>query len=389
MKRAIIMIVGIMLLLILNIYAWTVTVIHNKMDEIKKTDGNIRLTLIRVWGGDENEDENQFFKFPGDIAVDENGFVYIADNQNHRIQVFNSSGNFLRTIGRRGKGPGDVLNPSLIVPDKTGKLVVYESGNRRIQILNPSGKYIGMFGFGGVWISDIVVSPDNRLLVYSHPKTFNSGKLIYFYNFKGEVLGTIGKHPRRGKELAESEGISFVLDKKGNIYIAYNYIPYIETYNEKGKLLLIATYVLPFKTRKLELDSEGKITGYSKDGRKGGAGTMAIDENSMIYLVSKRRLVKKEEERNFGVISLAFGDGSYIQKRPPGATDCYNTDVYNLMVFNSSGKIIASCPLETYCQKIRVYGDRLFVIDSINAQAISEYKIEFRDSVLSSEKNEK
>jgi DNA-binding beta-propeller fold protein YncE len=35
------------------------------------------------------------FEFPKGVAVDASGFVYVTDDENHRIQKFDTNGNFI------------------------------------------------------------------------------------------------------------------------------------------------------------------------------------------------------------------------------------------------------------------------------------------------------
>jgi hypothetical protein len=83
-----------------------VIVVHNTLAEIESVKGKIQLNLVRTWGGDEVEDENQFFKDPWDIIIGKDSFIYISDFGNHRIQVFDEKGIYKRSIGRRGQGRG-------------------------------------------------------------------------------------------------------------------------------------------------------------------------------------------------------------------------------------------------------------------------------------------
>jgi hypothetical protein len=46
-----------------------VKVVHNTLGEINSVKGKMRLTLLRTWGGDEADDENQFFRYPMDIVI--------------------------------------------------------------------------------------------------------------------------------------------------------------------------------------------------------------------------------------------------------------------------------------------------------------------------------
>ena len=44
------------------------------------------------------------FDRPIGITTTEQGEVLVADTWNHRLQVFDLEGNFIRTIGKRGTG---------------------------------------------------------------------------------------------------------------------------------------------------------------------------------------------------------------------------------------------------------------------------------------------
>ena len=41
------------------------------------------------------------------MAVDEGGFIFVADSGNNRIQIFNPDGTFLRAFGRWGQSDGE------------------------------------------------------------------------------------------------------------------------------------------------------------------------------------------------------------------------------------------------------------------------------------------
>lgn len=49
--------------------------------------------------------------FPADFAVDEEGLIYVVDSKAADIKVFDKKGKFLKTLGRKGAGPGEFLRP--------------------------------------------------------------------------------------------------------------------------------------------------------------------------------------------------------------------------------------------------------------------------------------
>ena len=86
---------------------------------------------------------------PMGVAVTAEDEVVVADNRNHRVQVFDSNGTFLRTFGHQGGNAGEFMNPTGIVIDKGRNIFITEWGNHRVQILSWEGRYIASFGRQG------------------------------------------------------------------------------------------------------------------------------------------------------------------------------------------------------------------------------------------------
>jgi len=377
MKKNIIVII----LAILSCFAISpsasVKVVHNTRKEIDVCMGKIQLTLVRTWGGDEEEDENKFFKFPWDMVVDNKGTVYICDESNHRIQVFDENGKYLRTLGRRGNGPTDLLNPNALAFDIQGNLVISDSMNFRVQLLRPEGKYFDSFKCGNTRISSIKTAhKKNEILMYSHMKTFVSRKLLYVFDKKGKIIREIGEYVDDSKEPGEASGISFTLDENDDIYTVHSSAPYLLKYSYSGDILLLITFETPYEFQKIQIDSINKSVIFEKGKKSFGGSTPAIDSVGRIFVVGPNKKITEEKRKPLSANS--------ISKRGSGATyfippmDYGKTDLYRLLVFNPSGKIIAAAPLSVYLNKIYIHNDRLFLIDTFRAMCIYEYKMTFK-----------
>ena len=86
---------------------------------------------------------------PMGVAVTAKDEVVEADNQNHRVQVFDSNGTFLRSFGHKGVNAGELDNPIGIAIDKDRNIFISDWGNHRVQIFSWEGRHLGSFGGQG------------------------------------------------------------------------------------------------------------------------------------------------------------------------------------------------------------------------------------------------
>jgi DNA-binding beta-propeller fold protein YncE len=79
------------------------------------------------------------------LAIDPiSGNVYVADTDNHRIQIFSPSGTYMGSWGGEiGTENGQFVSPGGLAIDLAGNVYVADTGNNRIQILSSNGTYIG------------------------------------------------------------------------------------------------------------------------------------------------------------------------------------------------------------------------------------------------------
>ena len=87
--------------------------------------GRVTVELVPEWTLGGEDDPDNFFGIVGEVFADDAGNVYLVDNQLAEVQVFAPDGRWLRTLGRRGDGPGEVRNlrTALLMPDGSVGLV--------------------------------------------------------------------------------------------------------------------------------------------------------------------------------------------------------------------------------------------------------------------------
>jgi DNA-binding beta-propeller fold protein YncE len=118
--------------------------------------------------------EHGQFHIPHSIDIDQNGNVYVADRENSRIQVFDTSGNFLwawknNNIGRIFSVKLDKHSNTLFAIDyviqdsipKGSDVILFNSKTEPITRFGRSGNYNG----STTWYHDIAISTEGRIYV--------------------------------------------------------------------------------------------------------------------------------------------------------------------------------------------------------------------------------
>jgi len=116
---------------------------------VESPDGKVAYTLSErtSLGGPDAADEAQFYEKLGSITIDGDakGNLYVLDNGNCRVQVFDANDRFVRTIGGEGGGPGEFKLPRILDVNAKGEVAVHDLGQSRISVVAAAGKLVGDF----------------------------------------------------------------------------------------------------------------------------------------------------------------------------------------------------------------------------------------------------
>src|SRR5262245_4074463 len=184
------------------------------------------------------------FRQPTDVAWGPDGTIYISDGYvNSRVAKLSKDGDWIKSWGQRGKGPGEFNLVHTIASDAQGNIYVGDRNNRRIQVFDHDGNFQreikinvpfdenakpvignkpdlstylqtgGSFAPGAPWA--ICITPPPNQVLYSSDSY--PGR-IYKLSLDGKVLGVLGKS---GKQLNQFGWIhEMACPSENELYVA-------------------------------------------------------------------------------------------------------------------------------------------------------------------------
>jgi len=179
-------------------------------------------------------DQNLMFHEPMDLEVDENGNIYVLEKGNYRIQKFDKNGKFIVTIGKKGQGPGEILDSFDIELDNDGNILVFDLGNGRVSKFDSNGLFISSFKpkcevFKGA------IDNEGNIYFYSQYK----GKLIHKYDRNGNYISSfmdeISIEPKRIEPHTNTLGAIEFYNEKIYLSMIYPYTIYV--FEKNGELI--------------------------------------------------------------------------------------------------------------------------------------------------------
>jgi hypothetical protein len=99
--------------------------------------------------------DNAHFNYPWGIAVDTSGTIYVGDSENHRVQKCNltktsyTCSTFAGVTGVSGSDYGHFAHPMGVAVDKSKNVYVVDEWNNRVQVFDSKGAYLTTIG--GSW----------------------------------------------------------------------------------------------------------------------------------------------------------------------------------------------------------------------------------------------
>lgn len=96
------------------------------------------------------------------------GNILLIPSQLTEVYLFDERGDYLTSFGQEGRGPGEFLSPIEIAADKSGNVYIYDQKNRRVSVWNQKFEYVTDINFKGGWNTHFKTHGD-RVFIWASP----------------------------------------------------------------------------------------------------------------------------------------------------------------------------------------------------------------------------
>ena len=173
---------------------------------------------------------------PVSLLLGDQDNVFISDEHNHRITIFDKEGTYLNHWGEYGNGPGQFDSPSGIALGDEDTLYVADQKNNRIQKYTTQGEFLGQWGepgqntgqFNLPWGMEI--DRDGNILVADW-----RNDRVQIFDPHGGYLTTLGVTGPEEQRLSRPSGIA--INSKGTIYVADWGNERVQAFNSNGNYI--------------------------------------------------------------------------------------------------------------------------------------------------------
>jgi tripartite motif-containing protein 71 len=265
--------------------------VNSRIEVFDKNGG-----FIRKFGSSGTDDGQ--FSYIGDVTVDGNGDIYVgdrirsriqvfsnegvfmrsitladgavasglrvdgannrllfADSQNHTIRIVDLTGNYIQSIGYKGKADGQFDFPDVVSFNAAGELFVFDKNNHRIQVFSADGSFLRRIDIplsGYRFFSDITFDSERNIY-------FIISNQIWVYSQAGTFVRKLGIELQSAEDGHFDFPCGIFIDENDVLYVSDTQNSRVQVVTADGTFLRkIGDHDFNY-SRGITLDAEGKI----------------------------------------------------------------------------------------------------------------------------------
>ncbi|MDA0770249.1 MAG: NHL repeat-containing protein [Chloroflexi bacterium] len=159
------------------------------------------------------------FQWPSSLICDSDEKLYVSDEANNKVFVFNKDGELIADWGVNGSAPGEFNRPAGMSFDADENIILSDAMNSRIQKYTKDGKFISQFGEEGQGDGQFrmpwgtTVDDEGNIFV----SDWRNDRVQKFTS-DGQFVMKFGTSGNEKGEFNRPTGVA--VDKDGDIYVA-------------------------------------------------------------------------------------------------------------------------------------------------------------------------
>jgi DNA-binding beta-propeller fold protein YncE len=133
---------------------YVVDIANHKIHVLSLLDGHTIKIIGKV-----GSKAGEFFQ-PTNIAIGPDGYLYVGDTGNFRVQTISQDGKFVKSFGHVGSGLGQFARPKGVSVDHEGRLYVVDAAFANVQVFDQLGRLLMFFGGPGPHSDNLLLPTD-------------------------------------------------------------------------------------------------------------------------------------------------------------------------------------------------------------------------------------
>ncbi len=175
-----------------------------------------------------------------EIAVDDDGQIFVLDIKKTQINVYDKNGFYKKTIGRHGQGPGELQAPQRMKKTWQDEIFVEDHGARAFVYYTLDGRYSRRVTYANIFIFTTGVdSLGNIIGTMQTPGKYGNRQVINRYDPELNFLHSLGypTEDNRGEYNYFKSRLKWAAFKGGHIIFAFPEEYELYIYDPQGNLV--------------------------------------------------------------------------------------------------------------------------------------------------------
>jgi len=172
-------------------------------------------------------------RLPLKCAVDEDGFLYVADPERGQVVVFDKEGNYINAFGE-----GEDFKPlDIFIQDDKIWVANFRNGKINVHSRDSTYKLLFKFPEDGVSENGKLFAPTSVIVSDEHVYVCDVGDYaIKKYSLDGKFISSVGSHGIGIGQFARPKGIA--VDRESTLFVVDAMFENVQMFNNDGKLLM-------------------------------------------------------------------------------------------------------------------------------------------------------